>query len=355
MITYKIKNVPSGATYWRVSILTPEGLEWWSVDAMTPSQSYETYSLVGEVASMRYIVYDASDVYLEYNEIADQYLTDGLAYVFDYASGVLSVEVKKGSISGTINSGGTALSGVVVAIYSHDDTGRESPIKSTSTDSSGNYTLADIPFLSGHDTGTGFNLRCTKTNYGVMDMAVTLIAGQTVSKDITMTADTPTTGGVTGTVKNSAGTVMSGVTVAIYYGDDTAFEAPIKSMVTGANGVFTLAGIPLQYGDGFVLSGYKTGLPETKIQVTLVAGSNITQNITMATTPSVGAVAGKVSDSAGAPIAGVLVTITDKDGTVSTITATTDASGNYGFTGMPISGNDYHLDFSKTGYVSRTD
>jgi protocatechuate 3,4-dioxygenase beta subunit len=128
---------------------------------------------------------------------------------------------------------------------------------------------------------------------------------------------------VTGTIIGDSGQPIVGVRVNI--GN--------RSARTNANGVYTISGI-------------HPGNRRFQITMLINEGTNTLSVTMVALPPPTGTLTGRVTDSAtAAAISGVTVTLA---GT----TTLTDASGNYGFTG--ITPGTYTVTFSKAGYNTVT-
>ncbi len=162
--------------------------------------------------------------------------------------------VTTGTISGkvTISGSATAIGGATVSI----------PGSSVSTDGNGNYSLANVA------AGGPYTVSVSKAGYITNTTSATVTAGQTTVADIALTAVPPTTGTLTGTVRNASGNAaVAGATVTIQGG---------TSVTTNNSGVYTFSNVTAgSYTVSASASGF-TGVTTNGIAVT--AGVTTTQN-----------------------------------------------------------------------------
>lgn len=134
---------------------------------------------------------------------------------------------------------------------------------STTSGANGSYTLSNVP--PGAQT-----LNASKPGFRAATAQVTVISGQTVTQDISLSPD-PGTGTITGTVRNAAtGNPLDGATVAV--------AGTSISMTTSANGVYTLNNVP---AGAQTLNASANGFIATTTPVTVTAGQTVTQNISL--------------------------------------------------------------------------
>ena len=227
-----------------------------------------------------------------------------------------------GSITGhvTDSSTGAAISGATVS-YSGG---------STATDSSGAYTLNNVP------AGT-YNVTASQSGYTNVTSSVTVNAATASTLNFQLAA-VPTTGAgtLTGQVTNiSTGGAVSGTTVSYSGGSAT----------TDSTGHYTFTNVTAgTYNVTATHSGY---FVETK-SVTISAGTTSTLNFALATGGKVG---GTVTNSAGAVIAGASVTITGGSITT-TVNTTTNSSGVYNSNWIPV--GTYTVTVSATGFTQQS-
>ena len=220
-----------------------------------------------------------------------------------------------GTIQGHVtNSSGTALPGATVAYGG----------ASTTTDSSGNYTLSKVP------AGT-VQVTASLSGYQTATQNVTVTAGQTTTANFTLSQ--AAAGTVTGTVKNiSTGQVIVGATVSYSGG----------SAMTNSSGVYSLSNVP---GGTQTITASANGYLSVASTVTVNSGTN-TLNFQLSTA---GQIAGKVTDGTGAAVAGAAVQIVG-GGIATNITVTTNATGNYISGWVPI--GNYTVTVTATGFTT---
>lgn len=224
--------------------------------------------------------------------------------------------INPGNVTGhVVNSSGGAVSGATVSGEG----------VSTTTDSNGNYTLANLPAGSAAITAsaTGF------ANAGVN---VTIAAGSTVTApQITLGSDT---GSISGTVKSSTGAAIAGASVGYGGGSTTA----------SSTGAYSLTGVPA----GTVqLVASASGFQSSTQNVTVTGGANTTANFTLSSSSTgTGTVTGKISNaSSGAAIAGATVSWSGGS-------TTSNSSGIY--TLSNVTAGTVKVTASATGYLPRT-
>jgi inhibitor of cysteine peptidase len=220
------------------------------------------------------------------------------------------------SISGTVTSGGSALSGVTMTLSG-------GAAATTTTDASGNYTFAGL--VSGSYTvtpgKTGYTFTPTSS-------AVTISSANVIAQNFTATAVYSISGTVT-----SGGSALSGVTMTLSGG-------AAATTTTDASGNYTFVGL---VNGSYTVTPSKTGYtftPPSK-SVTISNANMTAQNFTAT---AVYSISGTVT-SGGSALSGVTMTLSGG----AAATATTDASGNYTFAGL-VSGS-YTVTPGKTGYT----
>lgn len=155
---------------------------------------------------------------------------------------------------------------------------------------------------------------------------VTVPASSTVQNDVALEPSAgPSTGDLHGVVEDESGEPLEGVLVEI---NDGAFTD-----MTDALGVYDFMDLPAgQHDIRFSVIGFET----LETTFTIVAEQTTHLDVTLEeVAPDTGDLSGMVEDAEGAPIEGALVLI--NDGAFST---TTDDSGHYSFTGLPVGTHD---------------
>lgn len=145
----------------------------------------------------------------------------------------------------------------------------------------------------------------------------------------------PSTGIISGNVKDGAGANVSGATVTTTTGGYTT--------TTDSSGNYTLSNVtPATYSVVASKTGYNS---QTQTGKTVNAGATTTCNFTI--TRQTGAIAGNVKDGSGVNVSGATVSTTTGG-----YTTTTNSSGNY--TLSSVDTGTYSVVASKTGYNSQT-
>ena len=195
------------------------------------------------------------------------------------------------------------------------------------TDASGNYSFTGVA------RGTSYTLTPSKAGYTFSPASASgtnVIAGATHNFTGTASALTYT---ISGKVQTSTGAGIASATVT--------GSGSLGTRTTDASGNYSFTGVLL--GTSYTLTPSKAGYAFSPASA---SGSNLSAG---ATHNFVGAftytISGKVQTSTGAGLASVTVT-----GSGSLGTKTTDASGNYSFTGV-VQGTSYTLTPSKAGYA----
>ena len=220
-----------------------------------------------------------------------------------------------GTITGKVtDANGGALSGAVVS-YSGGQ---------TSTDSNGNYSLADVPAGS-------VQLTASMTGYASQTETVTVNSGQTTTAP-TFALSTAATGSITGQVTDASNSPLSGATVA-YSGGSTT---------TDSTGHYTLSNVP---AGSVTLTASLSGYQSATETVSVTANQATTAATMQLASAPVGTIQGHVANSAGAALTGATVAY----GGGST---TTDSSGNY--TLSNVQAGTVQVTASLSGYQTAT-
>jgi hypothetical protein len=160
--------------------------------------------------------------------------------------------------------------------------------------------------------------------------SVTVTAGQT-TQAATLQMQPVSPGNVTGSVVNSAGTGLSGASVA----------AGGLTTTTAADGSYALNDLP---AGSTTIKASLTGFQSGSTTVTVVAATTTAAPAITLVSGS-GSITGSIKTTAGAAIAGASVGFGGG-------TATTDANGNYTLTGVPV--GTVQLVASASGFQSVT-
>lgn len=188
---------------------------------------------------------------------------------------------------------------------------------------------------------------------------------------LSLAVQAQTTGSIKGTVKDVSSQPIQGIVVDVYHADDPdLWTGWISSATTNASGNYEVTNLPActdcykinyyTFGTNYI-SKWHDNQPDftnaTKLSVT--AGQAIQLNDTFLLVG--GSISGKVSNTSNEPIQGVYVyvyksTLDDNGDLVLTwvTTATTDGSGNYRATGLPIEFSyAIYLGAFNTEYISK--
>ncbi|MFH7014601.1 glycoside hydrolase, partial [Flavobacterium sp. FlaQc-52] len=200
------------------------------------------------------------------------------------------------------------------------------------SDASGNYSVANL--ISGSDytvtiAKTGLTFTPASTVYTAIAANKTL--------NFTQTVVTPTYYTVSGTTKNGT-TAVSGVTISAVSGSTTL------TATSDASGNYTVAN--LVAGLDYTVTAAKSGVTFTPASTVYTAiAANKTLNFTQTVvTPTYYTVSGTTKNGTTA-VSGV--TISAVSGST-TLTATSDASGNYTVANL-VAGLDYTVTAAKSG------
>jgi hypothetical protein len=160
-----------------------------------------------------------------------------------------------GAISGKVTnaSNGNAIAGVTVSVPN---------LPSTATNTSGMYTLSNVP------TGSK-KVTATKSGWGSQSVTVTVNAGATTTANIKLASS----GRIGGTVKTSGGAAISGATVKFTGG----VIATTATVTTSSTGTYTSPWMPV---GNYTVTVSKTGLTTQSKPATVSSGATTTLNFT---------------------------------------------------------------------------
>ncbi len=241
-----------------------------------------------------------------------------------------------GSITGTVDTGQTPSPPVTVTVVSEQGSGQ--PVATTTSDSSGNYTVAALPAPGTYD------LSFSAPGYQVASDTEEIAGGEAhIANTVTMSAGPGTLGGVV-----TDGTKpLGGVTITANANGQTVTSA---TPTTGAVGQFTIPNLttPATYLLTFTDPGYGTDT----VAEHLGPGQSLT-NLSVTLTGGAGQISGQVDSTTGAPLGGVAVTVDNAPASPTTHTLTAGSVGAFLLSGLNTPG-DYTLTFSLAGYQSQT-
>jgi len=229
----------------------------------------------------------------------------------------LTEAILPGSIAGSVTDAGNGspIAGATVS----DGT------RTTTTDSAGEYTIADVP------PGT-CQVTASKSGYESAFSLATVISGGNALADFSLTA-VSVTGSITGLVRDAEDrSPIAGATVS----DGT------RTTTTDALGRYTIANVPS--GRIYQVTASKEGYESSSLMVIVLSGRTTWANLSLAEGVLPGSITGSVTDAEnGSPIVGATVT-------GGTRTTTTDTLGKYAITNVPSGA--YKVTASKEGYQS---
>ncbi len=185
------------------------GSEWNSLgDAVTKPQLGSYYGF-GEIPAGTYTL----------RAISDGFVTQTYTNIAVSGGGITTQDIvftSGGSLSGIVTDGADPIGGVLVTIVENG--------KNAIAGSDGSYTIRGL-------ADGDYTVEASKPGYGTYSGAVSITAGQTTTKDITLDS---TVGSIAGTVTGNAGNVNGAAVVAYNTGNDT-----FKTTVT-VGGTFTV-------------------------------------------------------------------------------------------------------------------
>jgi phosphatidylinositol-3-phosphatase len=225
-----------------------------------------------------------------------------------------------GTISGhvTNSSTGAALAGATLS-YSGG---------STTTDSSGNYTLSNVA------TGT-VSVTASVSGFTSQTGSVTVTSGDTSTLNFSLAPSSSSPGTISGRVSNSStGAALAGATLS-YSGGSTT---------TDSSGNYTLSNVA---AGAVSVTASLTGFTSQTSSVTVSSGATSTLNFSLAPAGSTpGSISGRVSNiSTGGAVSGATVSFSGGS-------TTTDSSGNYSFSN--VAAGTYNITAIHSGYFALT-
>ncbi len=236
-------------------------------------------------------------------------------------------------ISGTLqDTSGSAITNFIGTVFAEDpDTNQ---VFSAPVDSDGTYSLLLPQSLDVEPVQVGVRANAGES-YGLTSLA-TVIVDESVTKNLTLTADSAT---ISGELKNAAGTVITPaendiVVVAVNSMGD------IEKSVVGTNGTYSLSVVPGEWSVSFQVQDETADYVNPVTigeQVTTTASTTTDFDFTVKEENAV--VSGTITNNAGAAVALAPVVITNKpqleaEGNFNPedivhVVATADANGNY--------------------------
>lgn len=178
-----------------------------------------------------------------------------IAFFSFLLTSLLATTVFAGSISGIVsNSAGGGIPGIAVFAF---DAATNNQIPFVSTGPDGSYTISGLPAgsykLQFYTSGTGYTMQFynNKSSLALAD-AVSVTAGNSTT-GINATLSLAQLGTISGTVRNTAGDGIYGISVSAY---DASSEVFVKTVTSQSGGSYTIADLPagnykLQFYDNY--------------------------------------------------------------------------------------------------------
>gem|GEM_PF-1150526 len=231
-------------------------------------------------------------------------VADAVKFVYAGGSG--------GDLTGTVTNASThaVIPGAMVVIDGY---------RSTTTDSSGEYTFGGIP-------AGGYTVTVSAAGYATGTATTSVSNGGTSVCDVALNAQG---GAVAGRVSDERGNSISGVSVSI---------PGYSAVTTDSNGRYTISGVA---SGTYTVTASKTGYNNGTGQATVSGNATTTCNIVL--TVQLGSISGTVTSTLGGPVAGATVT-------VPCCVGTTDANGNYTLNNVPE--GSYTVSVSAENYIN---
>lgn len=258
-----------------------------------------------------------------------QEVTEDLTAVLTGDPGQISGTVDVGEVTEPVTATVTAR-----ATWTAED---EEITAQAQTGTDGSYTLPDLPA-----PGT-YELTVTAEGYAPTTITERITGGQhRFASDVRLGA---ASGAIAGMVDDGA-TPLGGVAVTTTVGDT---EVAVGTPTIGAVGTFIVPGLPTP--GTYVLTFTKDGYTPQTVVIDLSAGESRT-DLSVSMAGGAGTVSGRVTDSDGAGLGAVDVTV---GGAAATVSATTLTDGEVGaFTIAGLESGSYTLTFSRDGYLPVT-
>lgn len=251
-----------------------------------------------------------------------------------HIANTVTLTAATGTLGGVVTDGKNPLGGVAITANANGQT------ISSATPTSGSVGQFTLPNLA---TPATYLLTFSDAGYGTITVAEHLGPGQSLT-DLNI----PLSGGagqISGEVKSATGGPLGGVAVTV---DNVNPKTTTNTLTAGSVGSYLLSGLatPGTYTITFSLTGYQS----QTVSVTLASSGSAT-GVAVSLPPEVGSITGTVTSSAGKPLSGVAVTITNGT-TVSNTTSTSSPAGGFSLGGLQP--GSYSVTFSLTGYQDTT-
>lgn len=209
------------------------------------------------------------------------------------------------------------------------------------TVSQSSLTLINGSFSFTVPAGSAYQVRTESVVYATASTTTASLppGGTAVNVSLSLT---PNPSSFSGTVRNQGGTALANVRILARAGST---GVPVDSVFTRANGTYAL-GLP---SGSYTVSARLPGYTVDRRDITLNIGDNLT-NTDFLIAENFGFITGVITDETGAALAGAAVNLQSASGSGSSLT--TDVNG--GFSAARLVGGTYHVEVSRSGYISRT-
>jgi cytochrome oxidase assembly protein ShyY1 len=352
-ITGKVNNT-SGTGIANISVnATANG---GSINSAVSTKSDGSYTIVGLPTGIYKVQFQGASGYVSqwYNNKKSSELADAVAVTAGATtSGINATLIIGGTITGKVtNSSGT---GIYPAFISARDVASSTYSTGTISQSDGSYSIIGLPsgsYKLDFSGSNGYLLQYynNKTSPALAD-AVTITEGSTISG---INATLAMGGTITGKVINSSGIGIASVSVRA-----TDSSGVFSSTAgTKTDGSYTIIGLPSgSYTIDFFAGdmGYLGQYFNNKTSSTLADVVNVNAGATVsginATLSVGGTITGKVTNTSGTGIAGVMMLLLNEGGIMGTYY--TQSDGSYSISGLPTGG--YRLQFQNytSGYINQ--
>jgi hypothetical protein len=250
------------------------------------------------------------------------------------------------NVSGTVTGPAPADATVALEVSSPNSALNSAVVSTTTTDASGNFTLANVP------SPANYQLVVTKPGYASAMQPVDLASGE---------ADTGVTlllqlgdGSVAGTVSGSSGP-LPGATISATGGSSgTPVTASTVSLTTGKVGSFVIRNLPTP--GTYTVLVTAPGYASQTLSVSLSAAQQLT-GLAVVLASGSGTIEGKVLVAGGSPAGGIKVTVSGGPLSITTATLSEgnspNGAGTFEVTGLPAPAT-YEVTFSRAGLIGAT-
>ena len=251
-----------------------------------------------------------------------------------------------GTISGIVNGENGPLGAATITVTSPDQT---ASTLSLTTGFVGSFSLPDLL------TPSSYAVSISSSGYATKNITVSLASGQKIS-DLNIQLS-PSTGSITGLVRDSSGNALGGIPVSITDGVNSFATTSVTiddPATPDANeiGSFTVLGLP---APGIYTVTFGGGIYSPVVRNVALQSTNLNSSLLIDLVASAGRITGTVSDQGGLA-GGVSVQISNGVISRSTTTASVCVASNLGCVGTyrfeNVPAGVYTITFTRTGSVT---